>query len=194
MSCWAVIPIKAPAEGKTRLAEALDTDARAALVRAMLKNVVQAAEGATGIARTFLVGPSRHGLPDTLPLLADPGQGLNAALASALDEITEMGASRALFVAADLPIVSSAELDVLALAPEQSIAIAPDRHGTGTNAISLPLPAARGFSFHFGPDSFAKHRKEAERLGLGVETVHSHGLARDIDEPDDLPDAAGLLE
>lgn len=194
MSCWAVIPIKAPAEGKTRLAETLDTDARAILVRAMLKHVVQAAEDAAGIARIHLVGPSRHGLPDTLPLLADPGQGLNAALTSALNEVTEMGASRALFVAADLPTVSAAELDVLALAPEQSIAIAPDRHGTGTNAISLPLPAARDFSFHFGPDSLARHRKEAERLGLGIEMVHSLGLARDIDEPADLPDAAGLLE
>lgn len=194
MSCWAVIPIKAPAEGKTRLAEALDTDTRAALVRAMLKNVVQAAEGATGIARTVLVGPSRHGLPDTMPLLADAGQGLNAALTAALQEVAEMGASRAIFVAADLPTVSAAELDVLALAPEQSIAIAPDRHGTGTNAISLPLPAARGFSFRFGPDSLARHRNEAERLGLGIEMVHSHGLAHDIDEPCDLPDAAGLLE
>ncbi len=58
----------------------------------------------------------------------------------------------------------------------------------------MPLPDARGFSFAFGTDSFARHQLEAERLGLRVEIVHSAGLARDVDEPRDLPDAERLLK
>lgn len=191
MSCWAVIPVKA--EGKTRLAETLDAEERTALIRAMLENVVRAAHGARGISSIALVGPSRHGLSEALPLIADPGGGLNAALAASLAHVLEQGADRVIFVAGDLPTVTTNDLDVLALAPDGAVAIAPDRHGTGTNALSLPLPSAKGFSFHFGPDSFARHRAEAERVGLPIDTVHSQGLARDIDEPADLPDAASLL-
>lgn len=194
MNCWAVIPCKPATEGKSRLAGALDMAARETLVRAMLAHVVDAARQAGNISRVFLLGPSRNGLPDDLPLLPDPGQGLNPALQSGLEEAIRQKADRAVFVFGDLPAVSPQELELLAAAPAGEIAIAPDRHGTGTNAISLPLPEASAFSFAFGPDSFARHRKEAERLGLKLEVIFSHGLAHDVDEPSDLPDAETLLK
>jgi 2-phospho-L-lactate guanylyltransferase len=192
VTCWAIIPVKAPAEAKMRLAGVLDPEQRGALVRAMLEHVTEAAASASAIDRTCLIGPSRHGLRGDLPLLDDPGGGLNAALQSALGEATRAGASRVVFVAADLSRLVAHDLQLLALAPAGQIAIAPDRHGTGTNALSLPVPQASGFQFAFGPDSFARHRAEAERLGLQVEVIHSPGLARDIDEPGDLPDAVEL--
>ncbi|MBW8755277.1 MAG: 2-phospho-L-lactate guanylyltransferase [Sphingomonadales bacterium] len=126
-----------------------------------------------------------------MTVLAEPGGGLNAAAASALAQVA---CSRVVVIHADLPQVTAQDLELLAAAPEGTIAIAPDRHGTGTNAISLPLPAAKGFSFAFGPDSFARHKAETDRLGLNLEEVHSQGLARDVDEPDDLADAADLLK
>ena len=94
---------------------------------------------------------------------------------------------------ADLPLLTRHDVELLAAAPAETIAMAPDRHGTGTNALSLPLPAARGFTFCFGPDSFALHHAEADRLGIRIEQVRSQGLARDVDMPEDLPDAAGLM-
>ncbi|MCB2059615.1 MAG: 2-phospho-L-lactate guanylyltransferase [Novosphingobium sp.] len=194
MTCWAVIPVKASLESKSRLAGALDANTRRVLVRAMLTRVVDAASQASNISQVCLLGPSRHGLPEDLPLLDEPGGGLNAAVQSALAQVSGQRVDRIVIVAADLPTVTASDLELLAAAPAGEITIAPDRHETGTNAISLPLPAAAGFSFAFGPDSFALHRAEAERLGLPVETIHSHGLARDIDEPTDLPDAAALLK
>lgn len=198
MTCWAIIPLKASAEAKSRLAGALDDAAREALVRAMAAHVAAAARGAVNIDRLCMVAP---GVPDFGPdflgdalLVADPGQGLNPALAAALAEVGAQGASRAVIVAADLPTLAPRDLELLAAAPAGEIAIAPDRHGTGTNALSLPLPQAAGFAFAFGPDSFALHHAEAERLGLAIEVIHSHGLARDIDEPPDLADAAALLD
>jgi 2-phospho-L-lactate guanylyltransferase len=191
--CWALIPIKAADNGKSRLAGVLGADERLALVSAMLAHVVEAASSAAMISRVFLVGPSRYGLPSHIELLPDPGKGHNSAVQSALAQIVEQGPDRVIILAADLPTVSPQDLDPLAAAPADAVAIAPDRHGTGTNAISLPLPAAKDFTFGFGPDSYAHHKDEAQRLGLKVETIRSHGLEKDIDEPADLPDAGRLL-
>jgi 2-phospho-L-lactate/phosphoenolpyruvate guanylyltransferase len=190
VTTWVVIPVKAPEEGKRRLAGALGEVARRNLVQAMLGKVVGAARAAVTTGQTFILGPSAHGFP--LPLLDDPGGGLNPALAAAFAEAERAGASRVVFLAGDLPQVTARDVELLSLAPDGAIAIAPDRHGTGTNAISLPVPAARGFTFVFGPDSFALHSEEARRIGLELETIQSNGLMRDIDEPADLPDAADL--
>lgn len=194
MTCWAIIPTKTPGDGKNRLSPVLDEMARSNLVRAMLAHVVSAVEAARNVDKTCLVGVSRHGLSDTLPLLDDPGQGLNAAIASAFDEARSGGATRVLIIHGDLPGISPQDVELLAAAAPGSLAIAPDRHGIGTNALSLPLPEANGFTFAFGTDSCARHCAEAQRLGLTVETIHSQGLAQDIDEPADLPDAEGLLK
>jgi len=194
MTSWALIPVKELAAGKSRLADALDPEAREALVLAMAGHVVEAAAAASNIARICLVGPSRLGLSSELTLLADPGEGLNAALQSAFAELAGQPVGRVVVIAADLPQVTATDIQLLAVAPGDEIAIAPDRHGTGTNALSLPLPAARDFRFAFGKDSFARHHDEAERLGLKIETIHSLGLERDIDEPPDLPDAMALLK
>ena len=194
MTCWIIIPVKEPSASKTRLAGALSAEARIALMRAMAHHVAATAQRAAHVHRVCLVGPSRFGLPEDLPLLADPGQGLNPAVQSALAEAAAGGASRVVVVAADLPGLTVQELELRALAPAGAAAIAPDRHGVGTNALSLPLPDAKGLSFAFGTDSFVLHRAEAERLGLPIETIISPGLARDIDEAADLPDAGDMLK
>ena len=193
MTCWVVIPFKEPGQAKGRLAKALSEAERAALASAMLHHVVGVARAANHAQQISLLGPTRLGLPDDIPLLADPGTGLNPALHAALAHVSQLGGSRMIVLFADLPLLTSLDIELLALAPPETIAIAPDRHGTGTNALSLPLPRAKSFTFAFGPDSFAQHHAEAYRLGIGIEEVHSQGLARDIDMPEDLPDAAGLM-
>ena len=195
MTCWAVIPLRASPDSKSRLAGVLDAPARAALVGTMLARVLAAALTARNVSRVCLLGASPGALPAGVTPLADPGGGLNAAAAFALAEaLAATGATRLIVIHADLPQVSGQDIELLAAAPEGTIAIAPDRHETGTNAISLPLPGARGFSFAFGPDSFAAHKAEVDRLGLRLEEIRSQGLARDVDEPGDLIDAADLLK
>lgn len=194
MTCWAIIPVKATEDSKSRLAGVLDAEERQALVSAMLNHVVDAAQSANRISRVVLVGPSRCGLPEEIPLLEDPGEGLNMAVQSAFREVAGNKPDRVLVIAADLPVVSSQELDLLTVVPENAVGIAPDRHETGTNALSLPLPAAQDFAFSFGPDSFAKHKQETARLGLELETILSKGLERDIDAPEDLADAKAVLK
>ncbi len=194
MTCWAIIPIKGPDEAKRRLAGALDDDARRRLVNRMLGQVTASVQAARGIDRRLVLAPAGIDLPKGFHLLPDPGGGLNAVVAHALAVAADGGATRAVIIAADLPQLSVRDVELLAAAPPESIAIAPDRHETGTNALSLPLPTARDFPFAYGPDSFARHNAAAERLGLAVQIVESPGLMRDIDVPGDLADAAVLLE
>ena len=192
MTCWAIVPVKAPGEGKQRLAGALDPGQRDMIVRAMLARVVAAIRGAKGVDRLVLVGPTRLGADPAIPLLPEPGGGLNPAVSAGFAHAAAQGASRVIVLHADLPDLTPADCEALANPSAGAMAIAPDRHGKGTNALSLPLPAARGFQFAFGSDSLARHRFEAARLGLALVDVIRPGLARDIDEPDDLDGLEGL--
>lgn len=194
MTCWLIIPVKPADQAKSRLAEVLGHDQRAALAEAMLCHVMAAARAANGLDHVTLIGPSRLGLPNDVPLLPDPGCGLNPAMQSALDHAMNAHATRMVILFADLPRVTAGEIEQLAAAPAGTLAIAPDRHGTGTNALSLPLPAARGFTFAFGPDSFALHLAESARHTLPVLEIRRPGLANDIDVPEDLGDAAELID
>ncbi len=48
------------------------------------------------------------------------------------------------------------------------------------------VPAASGFTFAYGPGSFAAHCKEAERLGLALNVERPPRLTWDVDVPADL--------
>ena len=187
MKRWIVTPIKAPEACKTRLAPALGEAARRELVGSMLRHVVGVAQRAAGAGdQVLLLGPSRHGLSGGIARLDDPGGGLNAALAAAAQAAEAAGVDRLVIVAADLPRLTRADLAALLAADPGEAAIAPDCGGAGTNALSLPLPAARGFRFAYGAGSFARHQAEAARLGLPLAVIRSDTLGLDIDEPQDL--------
>ena len=64
------------------------------------------------------------------------------------------------------------------------IALAPDRHGTGTNALALALPSS--LPLQFGVGSFERHLEAAARLVRSPGIVRLPGLACDVDEPQDL--------
>jgi 2-phospho-L-lactate guanylyltransferase len=89
------------------------------------------------------------------------------------------GLDRVIIAHADLAFV-----DDLTIMDGLGVSIAPDRHRDGSNVMCLP--ADSGFRFAYGPGSFARHRAEAERLGLAVRVVEDPTLEVDIDDPDDL--------
>jgi 2-phospho-L-lactate/phosphoenolpyruvate guanylyltransferase len=195
MACLVVIPVKSPGEGKSRLSGVLDAPARARLARAMLLRVHAAVATAGNVAGVILAGTDRNGLPAELPLIAATKPGLNTDLAAVLEWAKSSAARRLVIIAGDLPLLAARDVELLAAASDGIVAIAPDRHETGTNALSLPLPQAAGFRLAFGPDSYALHRAEAQRLALAIQVIRSRGLAHDIDEPADLDEVKdhGLL-
>ena len=182
MSTWAVVPVKG-GSGKQRLAPVLTDAARTQLIGAMLAQVLEAIAGA-GVTGILVISPEPLPLPAAVRALHDPGRGLNEALGLALPQLTRLAATRALIVSADLPWLESADVRALLEAPARGIALAPDHSGTGTNALALGLPS--DFRPQFGAASRRCHEREALRLGQPLALIERAGLARDVDEPQDL--------
>ncbi|MFM5906832.1 MAG: 2-phospho-L-lactate guanylyltransferase [Novosphingobium sp.] len=193
MTGWVIIPAKGAPAAKGRLAGALSDHDRDRLAQAMLRLAIEAACDAVGADHVLVIGTISQPLPQGVTLLDEPPGGLNAALAHARAEALRRGARRVVSLAADLPRVDRGDVLALINLPQGTAAIAPDRHGTGTNALSLPFPAAAGFAYGYGLQSCPRHEAEAARLGLTLRCIERPGLACDIDEPSDLADARGLL-
>lgn len=180
-----LIAIKARALSKTRLAEILSPQARLELVRSMLASVLSAAIGARTVQHVIVISPERDCVPAHVPVLADTGESLNTALTQAHTRVRELGCREIVVLPADLPRVSSTDIDTLVQAGRAGgLAIAPDAAGSGTNALCLI--SAAPFRFQFGPDSRRLHLEEAQRAGLTAQVIRRPGLEFDVDSPEDV--------
>ncbi len=151
----------------------------------MLAGVLAATASAQTVHRTIVVSPERDQIPAEVPVLADSGASLNAALEQAHGVLRELGCRELLVLPADLPRITAADIDTLVRAGRKSgFAIAPDASGTGTNALCFV--SMQPFRFQFGPDSRSLHVQEARRMGLEPQIVRLPGLAFDLDSPVDL--------
>ena len=174
MNWTAIVPIKPTGLGKTRLAGLLGPDQRARLGERMRDHVLAVLGGIPNLeVRLLCPSPPADWAGHWI---ADTGRGLNAEIRSAARTVS----SRLLVVHADLPMLQADDIKALLGAAKNGIAIAPDRHGTGTNALALADP--RALRFVFGPDSFARHRRQAPDAIV----IDRPGLAHDLDTPDDL--------
>jgi 2-phospho-L-lactate guanylyltransferase len=175
-----VIPVKAFARAKARLAEVLSPEERAGLSRSMATTVVAAAGPLHVVVVCDDEDVRAWATALGVEVLWTPGLGLNGAVSAGVDHLAARGMARAVVAHADLP--RATDLTVVLGGP--AVTIVPDRHGDGTNVISLP--AGSGFTFGYGGGSCARHVAEAERLGLGVRLLEDEALGWDVDRPEDL--------
>lgn len=189
MKIVAVIPVKPPGEGKSRLEGALDAADRAALSRAMFRRVLKATLDA-GIETVVI---SRDGAirreAETAGAWAmeeSDGSNLNEALATARNFLAARGAEALLVLPADLPAIGPDDVCALATlawaAP--AVVVAPDAAEQGTNALLLAPPDS--IAFGFGAESFDRHCDAARQAGITPTILRRPGLALDIDTPADL--------
>lgn len=185
MSVWSLTAIKPLSSCKTRLAGHLSPERRIQLVAGMLDHVLAALSRVPGVDQVAVVTAERLSLPQAVIVLDDTGGGLNAALTAAALQARQRGAERLVVVHADLPRLEPQEVTALIEASRASgLAIAPDRHDRGTNALCASWPTA--IRFEFGPGSFRRHLAQAAGRGLSAAVVRLPGLACDLDEPADL--------
>lgn len=190
MKATAVLPVKRFAAAKQRLAAGLDGERRAELVAAMLDDVLEAIAEARSVERTIVVTsePRAAELATAAgaEVIADPDQGGHSGAALAgLARAREAGAGCVVLLPGDCPLLDPRELErLLTGLPEHYVAIVPDRHGTGTNALALTPPDA--IRPAFGEGSCARHVAAAREAGIpfGVEELPSLGL--DLDTPADV--------
>jgi 2-phospho-L-lactate/phosphoenolpyruvate guanylyltransferase len=184
-----LVPLKALAEAKGRLAPEVGLLQRRLLAIAMFEDVIAALQAVPALAAPVVVSPDREvwRRADAMGCRVveePPGAGdLNAALAAAAGA----AGNEALFVvAADLPLASAAALEKV-LAAEAPVAVVPSADGGGTNVLAWRDPAS--FAPSFGPDSAARHLAVP-----GAVRVDDAGLALDVDTADDLRAVAGRLD
>jgi 2-phospho-L-lactate guanylyltransferase len=181
----ALIAINQRSRCKSRLSVALTPAARLELVRSMLSAVLGAAAGAATLRHVMVVSPERDTVPAQIPVIADTGRSLNAALTEAHRAVLDFGCREVVILPADLPTISPADIDGLVRAGRSGgFAIAPDAADTGTNALCLAT--AQPFDFQFGVDSKRLHLEAAARLGFRPQVLSLPGLQFDIDSPADL--------
>lgn len=173
----AIVPLKRRSDRKSRLAACLTPREREALSDRMAAGVLKALGEAGAVARVLSPSPWPG-----VPWEPDQGAGLNAEL----DRVrTALACAPLLVISGDLPLLTAGDLRALLTAAEdQGIAIAPDRHSQGTNAIALW--DARPFTFAFGARSFTRHIAAAQGAAVVCDRT---GLAFDLDTPADLDEA-----
>ncbi len=181
-----LVPVKAFSQAKRRLHLALGEPERAELARAMADRVVSAAHPLPVAVVCDDNEVAEWARTRGALVVWEPGRGLNGAVEAGVDRLRAAGVSQVTVAHADLPRAS--DLALVGEAP--GITLVPDRYGNGTNVIALPADA--GFQFSYGPGSFARHRAEAERLGLPTRVLDRPDLAWDIDEPGDVIPVAVL--
>lgn len=187
---WALVPIKRFDLAKGRLAAVLTAEQRHALVRAMAEDVLTSLAECPGIGRILVVteAPEVRQLAASVgaELVADPGNGLNAAIRTGAEHAAAGGAQSLLVVHGDLPLASSAAFSrIVAAHPgANAVTIVPDASLDGSNCMALsPVDA---IPFSYGRQSFASHRQAALARGLTFTCLEIPELALDIDSPGDL--------
>ncbi|MGL5819739.1 MAG: 2-phospho-L-lactate guanylyltransferase [Phycicoccus sp.] len=187
-SAWAVVlPVKGGPLAKSRLE--LPLPLRTELATAFALDTLAAAAAGMPRAHLVVVGPS----PDPLPgrhaytAVIDPGQGLDAAVATGVEAAAARGAARVAVLLADHPALRPAELaGAVRACSAHERAVVADADGSGT--ALLTLPAAASVSTAFGVGSAAVHA----RLGFVPVSVDAPGLLLDVDDTPGLWRAVGL--
>ena len=191
----AILPAKQFEGAKQRLAPAFQLGHRRRLVEAMFADALLAVRRVPSIDQILVVTSdpiaSQIAAGHEAIVIDDTASSHSEATQLGIARAVAMGATRALLVPGDCPLLDPAELEQLIArpVPERSVLIVPDRHGEGTNALLLTPPGVMPPSF--GEGSRRRHTDLATTHGAAPEVVNLPSLALDIDTPEDLEE---LLE
>jgi 2-phospho-L-lactate guanylyltransferase len=197
MSTVAILPVKPFLRAKQRLAETLSAGDRQALVMAMFSDVLVALGRCRALDGVLVVTDDRRAEQLAAGYGATVGPDGTTSHSEAarrgLEMVAADGVEGVLLVPGDCPLLDPGELGELvrhlselgATADGRGAAlIVPDRHGSGTNALALTLPAS--FQPEFGPGSRERHVAAAAGAGALYEETNVPSLALDVDTPQDL--------
>jgi 2-phospho-L-lactate guanylyltransferase len=194
----AVLPVKRFDAAKQRLAAGVDDERRAELAAAMLADVLEAIAAARPIERTIMVTSEPRAIEMAaeagLEVLPDPDRGGHSGAALAgISRAKALDAECVVLLPGDCPLLEPRELErLLTGMPDRYVAIVPDRHGTGTNALALAPPDA--ICPAFGEGSCARHVAAAREADIPYAVEELASLALDLDTPADVVALTRALE
>jgi 2-phospho-L-lactate guanylyltransferase len=194
----AIVPVKRFGAAKQRLGLGMEEERRRELVAAMLRDVLAAIAGARMIERTIVVTGERQAeelaAAAAAEVLPDPDDaGHSEAALIGVKTAVRAGSRCVALLPGDCPLLDPRELDrVLTGVPSRYVAVVPDRHGTGTNALILSPP--RAIRPAFGEGSCERHVAAARAAGVPHAVERLESLALDLDTPADLIALTRALE
>lgn len=194
---WALVPVKAFAAAKQRLAGTLSAPARVALFRCMFEDVLGALAASTRLAGVAIVtrDPQAQDIARAHAALVIGETGTGGGHVGAVTEAVAVLAARAvagvLVLPADVPGITAAEIDTILSrhGPAPAVTLVPSRDHRGTNAIACSPPQL--LRFRYGEDSFRRHLDEARAAGVQPCVLELDGVGLDIDTSADLAEFAG---
>ena len=189
MTIEAVVALKTLSQSKRRLSAVLNDEQRSDLVEAMAQDVLSCLMRHPEIDVVHVVcgeGWTREVFPEGPLVVWQEAESHERNLIAAYEMIAaRTAAERLLFIHADLPFLGQEDISaVIAASVDHHAVFSPDFTETGTNAVlrwrdqSVPLC--------FGEDSFARHQQAAKAAETRWRVVRASGVARDVDEPEDL--------
>jgi 2-phospho-L-lactate guanylyltransferase len=188
-AAWALVPIKPFAAAKSRLEGLLTRAECARLAEEMARDVLRALHAAPDISGIAILSTEPHLTPLAEAVGArvygeDPGEDYRAALSRVAADLQGHGARHLLVVPADLPTLSSGDIQQLLAGHGGGVTVCPAAGDGGTNALVLSPPTV--IPFMYGPASAERHLAAARAAGVPVRTAALPAFARDVDSPDDV--------
>lgn len=189
---WAIVPIKDTHFSKSRLAPVMSDRMRRQLALIMFEDVLTALLHAPGLEGIMVPTPdaeiTRIGRRYGVEIMAEPTPtDYNRVARQAACRIAEQGGDAALILPADIPLLTSGEVQaVLSAASAMQVAILAARDGIGTNGLLLRGPDV--MEPHFGIHSLHRHRQIACSHGLSHAVMDFPGFGFDIDTSLDIYD------
>lgn len=181
----ALVPLRSPGLGKTRLRGVLDVGQRAALAAAMLADVLAALRSSplddVVVAASDPAAATAVTVPEVRVVLDPPD-------ASSLDDVLAAAAAGLptgadlLVVAGDLPRLTASDVSAV-LDEDAEVVVAPSHRG-GTGGL-LRRPRAR-IATAYGRGSAEAHASLAREAGASLAIVRSPGFLDDVDLATDL--------
>ncbi|MGY3573069.1 2-phospho-L-lactate guanylyltransferase [Bradyrhizobium sp. USDA 4504] len=190
MKTVVAMPMKDPAESKTRLAGALTAGQREQMALALFRRAQTFFATQFPAFERLVVTPSprianESTASSAVTLMENETRGLNRAAQTAFMWAKTRGGDRLLVVPADIPIWLRSEMDeLLEEGRKHDVAIA-RAHDGGTNALLINLRRVNGIEFCYGPDSAKRHADAASAAGVSSITRQWPFLGHDIDTAGD---------
>ena len=194
---FAVLPVKSPHNAKQRLSGFLSADQRETLARILYKQTLASLCQAKGIDRVAVVTSdsqaAEHARRSGALVFEEDEQVSHSVSADAAClRAIQLGATTALLVPIDVPLVTPADFSRLAAAArpgpsagqQPALIVVPSADGTGTNALARTPPDV--IESRFGPGSCRAHLDQARSKSIHSEILRLRGLMFDIDTPEDV--------
>lgn len=190
---FAVLPVKSPQNAKQRLKGFLSAAQRETLARMLYRQTLAALCQAKGIDRVAVVTSdaesAEHARSSDALIFHENEQVSHSVSADAAClQAIRLGATTALLVPIDVPLVTPADFSRLAAAvrpgPSAGLIVVPSADGTGTNALARTPPDV--IESRFGPGSCRAHLDQARAKNVHAEILRLPGLMFDLDTPEDV--------